>query len=324
MNKDILSAKKTIEAEIQGLKKLYSSFKNSSQFSKAVNLLYKMKGKCLVVGVGKSYIIGLKVSSTLASLSIPSVAFSANDLQHGGLGAIQKNHDCLLVFSVSGESSELNSILRFANRYNVPVIGVSCKANSMLLKHSSVKILLPKVVEAGHSLAPTSSSLNFLSWGDALAIACMKRKKGTNKKFLSTHPSGTLATSLIQVKEIMSTGKEIPIVSSNKSIREAIKEMTKKRLGIVCIKEKNGKINLITDGDIRRNSNNLYKKKILEVCNNNPTWIFDSATALSAINTMNNKKITSLLVTGKNELKKKTKKLIGILHLHHCLSRGIK
>ena len=122
----------------------------------------------------------------------------------------------------------------------------------------------------------------------------------------------------------MSTGKEIPIVSSNKSIREAIKEMTKKRLGIVCIKEKNGKINLITDGDIRRNSNNLYKKKILEVCNNNPTWIFDSATALSAINTMNNKKITSLLVTGKNELKKKTKKLIGILHLHHCLSRGIK
>ena len=183
MNKDILSAKKTIEAEIQGLKKLYSSFKNSSQFSKAVNLLYKMKGKCLVVGVGKSYIIGLKVSSTLASLSIPSVAFSANDLQHGGLGAIQKNHDCLLVFSVSGESSELNSILRFANRYNVPVIGVSCKANSMLLKHSSVKILLPKVVEAGHSLAPTSSSLNFLSYSSK-ACSAISRLTNLNLIFL--------------------------------------------------------------------------------------------------------------------------------------------
>ena len=192
------------------------------------------------------------------------------------------------------------------------------------MKHSTIKILLPKVIEAGHSLAPTSSSLNFLAWGDSLAIACMKRKKWTNKNFLSSHPSGTLATSLIQVKEIMSTGKEIPIVNSNKSMREAIKEMNKKRLGIVCLKEKNGKINLITDGDIRRNSNNLYKKKILKVCNKNPTWISDTDTALSAINTMNNKKITSLLVTNKNEIKKNTKKLTGILHLHHCLSRGIK
>ena len=100
--------------------------------------------------------------------------------------------------------------------------------------------------------------------------------------------------------------------------------MSKKRLGIVCVKEKNGKINLITDGDIRRNSNNLFKKKIIKVCNNNPAWVSDSTTALSAINTMNNKKITSLLVTKKNEVKKKTKKLIGVLHLHHCLSRGIK
>ena len=324
MTKDIISAKKTIETEIKALKKLYSSFNNSSQFTKAVNLLHKMKGKCLVVGVGKSYIIGLKVSSTLASLSIPSIAYSANDLEHGGLGTIQKNLDCLLVFSVSGESSELNSILRYANRHNISVIGVSCKSNSMLLKYSTVKILLPKVVEAGHSLAPTSSSLNFLSWGDALAIACMKRKKWTNKKFISTHPSGTLATSLIQVKEIMSSGKEIPMVSSKKSIRDAIKEMTKKRLGIVCVKEKNGKINLITDGDVRRNSNNLYKKKIMNICSKNPTWISDTSTALSAINTMNNKKITSLLVTKKNQVKKKKKKLVGILHLHHCLSRGIK
>jgi len=324
MTKDIISAKKTIETEIKALKKLYSSFNNSSQFTKAVNLLHKMKGKCLVVGVGKSYIIGLKVSSTLASLSIPSIAYSANDLEHGSLGTIQKNLDCLLVFSVSGESSELNSILRYANRHNISVIGVSCKSNSMLLKYSTVKILLPKVVEAGHSLAPTSSSLNFLSWGDALAIACMKRKKWTNKKFISTHPSGTLATSLIQVKEIMSSGKEIPMVSSKKSIRDAIKEMTKKRLGIVCVKEKNGKINLITDGDVRRNSNNLYKKKIMNICSKNPTWISDTSTALSAINTMNNKKITSLLVTKKNQVKKKKKKLVGILHLHHCLSRGIK
>jgi len=324
MNKDLQIAKKTVQIEIQALKKLSSSFNRSSHFSKAVNLLSKMKGKCLVVGVGKSYIVSLKVSATLSSLGTPSVAFSANDLQHGGLGAIQKNNDVLLIFSVSGESLELNSILRYANRYNISVIGVSCKATSMLLRYSTIKILLPRVVEAGHSLAPTSSSLNFLSWGDSLAITCMKRRKWTNKKFVTTHPSGTLATSLIQVKEIMAKGKEIPLISANKTIRSAVKEMSKKKLGLVCCKEKNGKINILTDGDLRRHSNNLYKKAILKVCGKDPAWISDSATAFSAIEKMNYLKITSLLVARNQDINKKIKNIIGILHLHHCLSQGIK
>ena len=230
MNKDLQTAKKTVYAQIQALKKLSSSFNRSSHFSKAVNLISKVKGKCLVVGVGKSYLIGLKVAATLSSLGTPSVAFSANDLQHGGLGAIQKNQDVLLIFSVSGESSELNSILRYANRYNIAVIGVSCKSTSMLLRFSTIKILLPRVVEAGYSLAPTSSSLNFLSWGDALAIACMKRKKWTNKKFIINHPSGSLATALILVKNIMAMGKNIPLVTANKTMHSAISEMSKKKI----------------------------------------------------------------------------------------------
>jgi len=324
MNKDLQIAKKTIQTEISALKKLSSSFGRSSQFSKAVNLIYKTRGKVLVVGVGKSYIVSIKVSSTLSSLGTPSVAFNATDLQHGGLGAIQKNQDILLMFSVSGESSELNSILRYANRHNINIIGVSCKSSSMLLRNSTIKILLPKVAEAGHSLAPTSSSLNFLSWGDALAIACMKRKKWTNKKFINTHPSGTLATSLILVNEIMVKGREIPLVSSKQTMRAAIKEMSKKRLGIVCCREKSGKINIITDGDLRRNSNNLYKKKIQNVCSKNPSWISDSATALSAIEKMNSNKISSLLVARNQDINKKIKKIVGVIHLHHCLSRGIK
>jgi len=324
MNNDLKIAKQTVSTEILALKKLLKSFNFSSQFSRAVGILSKIKGKCLVVGVGKSYIVSLKVAATLSSLGVPSIAFSANDLQHGGLGAIQKNQDALLVFSVSGESSELNSILRYANRHRIPVIGVSCKSSSMLIKHSTVKILLPKVLEAGHSLAPTSSSLNFLSWGDSLAIACMKRKKWTNKKFITTHPSGSLASSLIQVKEIMAKGKEIPLINSNKSMKAAISEMSKKKLGIVCVREKNGKINLITDGDIRRNSNNLYKKKILKVCSKNPYWISENATALSGIDKMNSLKITSLLVTKSKYIKKKIKKIVGILHMHDALTKGIK
>ena len=257
MNKDLKIAKKAIQTEIEGLKKLLSSFNNSSKFSKAVNLISKAKGKVIVIGTGKSFIIGNKISSTLSSLGTPSVAFDSSSLNHGSMGSIQKGSDVLLVFSVSGETSELNSILRFSNRNNIPVIGVSCKSSSMLLRFSSIPILLPKVIEAGSSLAPTSSQINFLSFGDALAIALSKRKKFSNKNFVTLHPHGQLGSSLILVKEIMAKGKEIPIVGANKNMLTAIKEMSKKKLGLVCCKEKNGKINILTDGDLRRHSNNL-------------------------------------------------------------------
>jgi len=323
MNTDLQIAKKTVKTEIIALKKLSASFNHSSQFSKAVNLCSKTKNKIVVVGVGKSFIISLKVASTLSSLGSPAVGFSANDLQHGGLGFLSKD-DTLLIFSVSGESSELNSILRYAKRFNLKVIGVSCKSSSMLLKNSNIKILLPKVSEAGFSLAPTASTTMFSCFGDALGIALMKRKKFTNKKFVSTHPSGTLATALVQVDEIMAKGNEIPIIESSKKMLSAVKEMNNKKLGLVCCREKNGKINILTDGDIRRNANNLYKKKISKICTKNPNWIHDTATALSAIEVMNSKKITSLLVAKKKDINKKIKKVLGVLHMHHCLTRGIK
>ena len=324
MNKDLQIAKKTIQTEIESLKKLLKSFNNSSQFSKAVNLISKAKGKVVVIGTGKSFIIGNKISSTLSSLGTPSVAFDSSSLNHGSMGSIQKGFDVLLIFSVSGETAELNSILRFSNRNNIPVVGVSCKSSSMLLRFSSIPILLPKVLEAGSSLAPTSSQINFLSFGDALAIALSKRKNFSNKHFVKLHPHGQLGSALILVKEIMAKNKGIPIVSANKTISIAIKEMSKKRLGIVCCKENNGKISILTDGDLRRHSNNLHKKKILEVSSKNPTWISESATALSAIEKMNSQKITSLLVAKNKDINKKIKKVFGIIHLHHCLSRGIK
>jgi arabinose-5-phosphate isomerase len=122
----------------------------------------------------------------------------------------------------------------------------------------------------------------------------------------------------------MAKGKEIPLISTNKTLRTAIQEMSKKKLGLVCCREKNGRINILTDGDLRRHSNNLYKKTILKVCSKNPVWISDSATALSAIEKMNLLKITSLLVARNQDINKKIKNIIGIIHLHHCLSRGIK
>ena len=202
MKKDLQIAKKTIQSEIEGLKKLLKSFNSSSQFSKVINRISKIKGKVIVIGTGKSFIIGNKISSTLSSLGTPSVAFDSSSLNHGSMGSIQKGYDVLLIFSVSGETSELNSIIRFSNRNNIPIVGVSCKSSSMLLRFSSIPILLPRVTEAGSSLAPTTSQINFLSFGDALAIALSKRKKFSNRSFVKLHPHGQLGSALILVKEI--------------------------------------------------------------------------------------------------------------------------
>ena len=132
-----------------------------------------------------------------------------------------------------------------------------------------------------------------------------------------------MATALVQVKEIMVKGKNIPVINSKKTMKSAVAEITKKRLGMVCVKSTRD-ISCIVDGDLRRHSNNLFKKKIMEVATKNPNWISEDATALSAINKMTSLKISSLLVTRNKDIKKKNKKLIGILTMLHCLSRGIK
>ena len=322
MNKDLQIAKKTVQTSINALKKLSSSFDRSSQFSKAVNLMCKTKNKVCVVGVGKSFLIGSRVASTLSSLGTPSTAFSANELSHGGLGFFSKD-DIILIFSASGESSELNAVIRHAHRFSIKVIGVSCKSNSMLLKNSTIKILLPRVIEPAQTLAPLSTTTMFGCLGDSLAIACSKRKKWTTKKFVSNHPSGTLATALIRVKEIMS--KNIPLIHSNKTMKSAVAKMTKKKLGMICVKSPRG-IHIITDGDLRRYSNNLFKKKIAEVATKNPAWVSEDDTALSAIDKMTQLKISSLLVTRSKYINKKSKKapIVGVLTMLHCLSRGIK
>ena len=322
MNKDLQIAKKTVQTSINALKKLSSSFDRFSQFSKAVNLMCKTKNKVCVVGVGKSFLIGSRVASTLSSLGTPSTAFSANELSHGGLGFFSKD-DIILIFSASGESSELNAVIRHAHRFSIKVIGVSCKSNSMLLKNSTIKILLPRVIEPAQTLAPLSTTTMFGCLGDSLAIACSKRKKWTNKKFVSNHPSGTLATALIQVKEIMS--KNIPFINSNKTMKSAVAGMTKKKLGMICVKSPRD-IHVITDGDLRRFSNNLFKKKIMEVATKNPAWVSEDDTALSAIDKMTKLKISSLLVTRSKYINKKSKKvpIVGVLTMLHCLNRGIK
>ena len=320
MNRDLKIAKKTIQAGIKALKKLSNSLNYSSQFSKAVNLCSKAN-KIGIIGIGKSKDISLYIGNLFSSLNIPAVGFAVQDLSHGGLGFFSKD-DILLIFSKSGESSELSSLLKHFKKFKIKTIGISCKSNSMLLKYSTVKILLPEVEEAGGFLSPTSSSTMFASFGNALSMAIAKRKKLTNKILKKNHPAGSIGSSLVEIHEIMAEKKDIPIISSNKTMKEAIKVMNKKKLGIVCIREKNGKIGIITDGDLRRHANNLYQKSISKISTKNPTWIAENESALVAVEKMNSLKITSLLVTSNKYINKKVKQISGIIHMHHCISRN--
>ena len=171
-------AKDVIDLEIIALKKLKKSINNS--FDKAVNIISKCQSKVIICGVGKSGLIGAKIAATLSSVGTPSFSLSANDCSHGDLGSISKK-DILILISYSGSTEELKNIIKYANRNKITLIGIMSKKNSVLYKASDIKILIPEVIEAGLGIVPTSSTINQLSIGDALAVATLKKKKISKK-----------------------------------------------------------------------------------------------------------------------------------------------
>ena len=167
------TAKKVIDLEIKALKKLKSSINNS--FNDAVRAITKCQSKVVLCGVGKSGLIAAKISATLSSVGTPSFSLSANDCSHGNLGSISKK-DVLILISYSGVSEELKNIIKYANRNKITLIGIVSKKNSILYKASDIKLHIPEVTEAGLGIVPTSSTINQLSIGDALAVATLKKK----------------------------------------------------------------------------------------------------------------------------------------------------
>ena len=173
-------AKEVIELEIKALKKLKNSINNS--FNEAVEAISKCQSKVILCGVGKSGLIAAKISSTFSSVGTPSFSLSANDCSHGDLGSISKK-DILILISYSGSTEELKNIIKYANRNKITLIGIMSKKNSILYKASDIKLLIPEVTEAGLGIVPTSSTINQLSIGDALAIATLNKKKNKQKRF---------------------------------------------------------------------------------------------------------------------------------------------
>jgi len=315
----IIDGRKTIDLEIKALKKLKASLDKS--FDKAVNAIANCKSKVILCGVGKSGIIASKISSTLSSVGTPSFSLVANDCSHGDMGAITKN-DILILISNSGKSSELKNIINYANRNKVLLIAIVSNKNSILYKSADIKIFTPEVKEAGLGIVPTSSTINQLSLGDALAVATMNKKKINEKDFKKFHPSGNLGFKLKTVEDVMLTGKKIPFINENTNMKIALKQMTRKKLGtLVVINSKKISTGIITDGQIRRKTKEselIFGKKVKDIMTKKPVSIVKDALTAKALALMNTKKITTLLVH--NE--KNKNKTVGILHIHHIVENN--
>ena len=308
----IKTAKKVINTEIKGLETL--SKKLDKNFAKAVNILRKTNGKIVVTGVGKSGIIAKKIASTLSSTGSPSQFIHSTEASHGDLGMIN-NKDVVLAFTFSGKTIELNDVFIYSKERKIPLIIITGKSNSKLENISTVCIEISNLKEACPlNLAPTTSTTAMLALGDAIAISLMKSKKFTKKKFYSFHPGGQLGKKLLLVKNVMHSGKKLPLINENVLMTTAIIKMTKKRFGCLGVISKNNNlIGIITDGDLRRHmGDSILEKKTSYIMTKKPKTVDENIFAIEALNIMKKNKITQVFVTKNN-------KPIGILHIHDCI-----
>ena len=316
-------AKEVIETEIKSLSSLKKSINNS--FNKVVEKIINCKnGKIIISGVGKSGIIGKKISSTFSSVGISSFFVDAAACSHGDLGQISSN-DILILISFSGESSELKNIIQYVKRNKkITLIAIVSKKNSLLYKSADINLLIPNVVEAGPgNIVPTSSTIAQLSIGDALAISTMNFRKFGKLDFKKFHPSGSLGAKLKTAEDLMLRGNKIPFIRENIFMGKALKKMNKYNLGVlIVINKKKQTIGIISDGDIKRisdknhNIKNLITKNIMKKM---PITVNQNILAAEALAIMNSKKITCLCVHDK----KNKNKTIGILTIHNILNANI-
>ena len=324
MKKNIIKiAKEVVKIETTSLKKLEANIGKS--FEQIIKTIINCKnGKIIISGVGKSGIIGKKWSATLSSTGTPSFFLDASNASHGDMGQITSN-DILILISLSGQSEELKNIIQYTSRNkNIKLIGITSKKDSLLYKNSDLKFLLPSVKEAGPgNIVPTSSTTVQVALGDAIAITCMVYKKFGKLDFKKFHPSGSLSIKLKTVEDLMLSGKKIPFVNENVSMKDALVSITQKNLGTLVIRNnRNYTTGILTDGDLKRINNiklSFKDLKIKKVMKKRPISVDKDMLAAQALSIMNNKKITSLCVH-KNNKKNKT---IGFIHIHNILNANI-
>ena len=283
------------------------------RFVRAVGLLADCRGRVILTGMGKSGLVCRKIAATLASTGTPAFFLHPAEAIHGDLGVIQPE-DVVVALSYSGETEELLRLLETLRRLGACLVAITGNTSSTLAEWADVALDARVAEEACPlNLAPTASSTAALALGDALAMAVATRKEFRHEDFASLHPGGKLGKRLLRVAQLMHTGAELPRVTTASGMREVVSEMSRKKLGMTCVVDPDGRLaGIITDGDLRRHITEpgVLERRAVDVMTADPATIAPTELAVDALNAMERRKITSLPVIGADRT------LEGVVHLH--------
>ncbi|MDI7259339.1 MAG: KpsF/GutQ family sugar-phosphate isomerase [Thermodesulfobacteriota bacterium] len=318
----IEEAKRVLRIEAQSILDLVERI--DENFSQAVEILYHCKGRVVLMGMGKSGLVGRKIASTFASTGTPAFFLHPAEGANGDFGMLTKG-DVVIAISNSGETRELLEVLPLIKRYGNRLIALTGNTRSTLARAGDICLNIQVREEACPlGLAPTASTTATIAIGDALAVALMVKRGFKEEDFAILHPGGTLGKSLLlKVEDLMHSGEAFPKVFEKTLMKDAIFEITSKRLGVtgVCNEEGN-LVGVITDGDLRRaleKFNDLFQRTASEAMTKNPKWIEKDALAAKAVQRMEEFSITSLFVFNSGG----DKMPVGIIHLHDLLKAGV-
>ena len=316
-SKSVEISSQVIDIQIDAINKLKKSI--NKDFDEIIAHLSKIKGRIIVTGIGKSAIIGMKISSTLNSTGSPSIFMHGSDALHGDLGTITKD-DTLIYLSKSGNNSDTIELINNLNKRKIDVIAITANKDSYLGKNSKFTIYTPIEKEAcPNNLAPTTSSGIQLLVGDMIAICLMTLNEFDEKSFAKFHPAGTLGKKLTTTTGDLINFENKPEVKINSKFSDAINEISSKMLGATAVLKNEKVVGIITDGDVRRilekydDPLNVPLSKIIKKA---PMTVKHSLLAIDALQIMNDNKITNLVVT-------KKEKYLGMLHIHDIINAGL-
>ena len=307
------TARRVLEIEAQAILELAPRL--DERFDRAVELLYAGPGRVVVTGMGKSGIIAQKISATLASTGTPSLFLHPVEAVHGDLGRIVKG-DVVLVISSSGDTAEILALVPQVKRLGSPLVTVTGNPRSALAQAADVNLDVSIRQEACPlGLAPTASTTAALAMGDALSMALIERRGFTVEDFAVLHPGGRIGKKLLRVEDVMNTGDQLPRVSPDTVMKDVLFEMTRKRLGLTTVVDPDGRLlGMISDGDLRRQMERhgytLLDRTAAECMTRDPVLIGRRELATRALDVMEGRKITALLVTDAEG------RIEGVLHLH--------
>jgi arabinose-5-phosphate isomerase len=319
---DLLAARRVLKFATDALSALSEQLGRS--FSEAVDILFGVRGRVVVSGMGKSGHIGRKIAATLSSTGTPAQFVHPGEASHGDLGALTRA-DALLMLSYSGGTAELSDLITYAKRFGIPLIGVAANPDSALITASDVSLVLPKAQEAcPMGLAPTTSTTMMLALGDALAVALMERRGFSADQYRDLHPGGALGRALIRVSDIMHADK-MPLVKPGASMREVLLTMTSGGFGVAGVTDEQGALTgIITDGDLRRHMDpGLLDRAARDVMTGSPKTVAPDLLAAQALAIMNDgtPRVTCLFVV---DPAADGRRPVGILHVHDCLRAGLR